>query len=84
MEVNRKLSIVAISLDDTEQDIKAFELKKKELRAGNISTHRKVSVAKWPAIMLFCQLLQCFYWIQKQKKIIAVPNTLNDLMKTVK
>ena len=31
-EINRKLSIVAISLDDTEQDIKALELKKKELK----------------------------------------------------
>ena len=31
-EINQKLSIVAISLDDTEQDIKALELKKKELK----------------------------------------------------
>ena len=83
-EVNRKLAIVAVSLDETEQDMKAFALKKKKLKGWEHlhvpdGVRSKVagdySVLSTPAMFLLDT---------KSKEIVAIPNSLNDLMKAIK
>jgi thiol-disulfide isomerase/thioredoxin len=82
--VNRKLAVVAISLDETAQDIKAWELKKKELQGWKHlhvpdGVRSKVagdySVLSTPTMFLLDT---------KTKDIVATPNTLNDLRKVLK
>jgi thioredoxin-related protein len=82
--INRKLAIVAISLDETDQDMKALALKKKKLKGWEHlhvpdGVRSKVagdySVLSTPAMFLLDT---------KSKEIVAIPNSLNDLMKVIK
>jgi hypothetical protein len=82
--INRKLAMVAISLDETEQDMKALNLKKKQLEGWKHlhvpdGVRSKVagdySVLSTPSMFLLDT---------KNKEIVAIPNNLNDLMKAIK
>ena len=83
-EVNRKLTILAISLDDTEQDIKSFELKKNELE-GWKHLHAPEGVrSKVAGDYAVLSTPSMFLLDTKSKEIVAIPNSLNDLMKAIK
>jgi peroxiredoxin len=81
-EVNKKLAIVAISLDDTDLDIKAWEQKKKEL-TGWEHLHDTEGVRSKVAADYYILSTPVMFLLDKDKKIIAQPLNLEELTKTI-
>lgn len=79
----KKISVVALSLDETESEIKKWEQKKEELKTwihlradGGVNSKEAMDyyVLATPVIILLDA---------KTKKIIALPNTLSELKKFI-
>ncbi len=82
--VNPKLAILAISLDETDQDMKALELKKKELKDWK-HLHVPDGVrSKVAADYSVLSTPTMFLLNSRTKEIIAIPNSLNDLLKVIR
>ena len=81
-EVNKKLAIVAISLDDTELDIKAWEQKKKEL-TGWKHLHDSEGVRSKVAGDYYVLDIPTMFLLDKNKKIIAKPLNTAELKKVM-
>lgn len=83
-DINRKPEIAAVSLDETEQDMKALALKKKELKGWehlHVPDGVRSKVAGDYAVLSTPAM---FLLDTKSKEIVAIPNSLNDLMKAIK
>ena len=81
-EVNQKLAIVAISLDDTDLDIKAWEQKKKEL-IGWEHLNESEGVRSKVAGDYYILSTPVMFLLDKDKKIIAQPLSLEELEKAI-
>jgi peroxiredoxin len=81
-EVNEKLAVVAISLDDTDLDIIAWEQKKKDLTGWKHLNDTDGVRSKVAAD--YCILATpVMYLLDKDKKIIAQPLNLEELEKAI-
>ncbi len=82
--ISKKLSIVAISLDDNEPDIKRWEQKKPELK-GWMHLSAPEGVQSKVASDYFVLATPSMFLIEgKSGKIIALPNTLDALVSAMK
>ncbi len=79
-KVNEKLSIIAISLDDTNLDIIAWEQKKKELTEWK-HLHDTEGVRSKVAGDYYILATPVMFLLDKDKKIIAQPLNLDELEK---
>jgi len=77
-EVNQKMTIVAISLDETELDIKAWEQKKKELTEWE-HLHATEGVNSKVAGDYYVLATPVMFLLDKNKMIIAKPLTVKEL-----
>jgi len=82
-EVQQKIKVVAIGLDETETDIKAWEQKIAELK-GWKHLHEAEGVRSKVASDYYVLATPVMVLLDaKTKEIIATPNTLNDLLTAI-
>lgn len=78
------MKIVAISLDETETDVKAWEQKKGQLK-GWVHLHAADGVRSKVASDYFVLATPVMVLIDaKTREIVAKPNTLNELQTSIK
>lgn len=82
IEVSKKLAIVAISLDDTELDIKAWEQKKTEMK-GLEHIHDSEGVRSKVAGDYYVLATPTMFLLDKEKKIIAKPENAEQLLQVL-
>ena len=83
-EIQPKMKIVAISLDETETDVKAWEQKKGQLK-GWVHLHAADGVRSKVASDYFVLATPVMVLIDaKTREIVAKPNTLNELQTSIK
>jgi len=83
IEMQQKIQVVDISLDETETEIKAYQQKIMKLK-GWRHLHAKEGVRSKPARDYFVLATPVMVLLDaKTKVIVAIPNTLNELMTTI-
>ncbi len=83
-EFRKKITIVAISLDDNEPDIKRWELKKPELKGWKHLSATEGVRSKVASDYFVLATPSMFLLETKTGKITALPNTLDDLVSATK
>ena len=83
-EIKQKIQVVAISLDETEPEIKSYKQKIKELKGWN-HLHAKEGVRSKEASDYYVLATPVMILIDvKTRKIIATPDALNELITAIK
>ena len=83
-EIRKKISVVAISLDDNEPDIKRWEQKKPELRGWKHLSASEGVRSKVASDYFVLATPSMFLVEVKSGKISSLPNTLDDLVRVTK
>lgn len=79
-DIQQKLRVVAISLDETETEIKSYNEKIKELK-GWLHLHAAEGVRSKVAADYYVLATPVMVLLDaKTKKIVGVPDTLNELI----
>jgi thiol-disulfide isomerase/thioredoxin len=83
-DINPKISVIAVSLDETEPDVKLWELKKPKLEGWN-HLHDAEGVRSKIAGDYYVLATPVMVLVDaKTREIVAMPNTLNELTRAAK